>query len=184
MSVELCVYLHDRDLPSRDAWQTAISAAGIDLQLDDFAPREHTGFLPAKLNGQNSGFEYYFQPVAANERDDVLAEIGDRDRVVLFVTHASEIEGRSAMLAAAVLTELVDGVFLDPQGDVFARGHGVFTMIEEGERAAKEARMRHAEKKWGHLTKRRCPECGAPCPEYKKRCGVCDFAIGQVPGPT
>jgi hypothetical protein len=180
MSVELCVYLRGRDLPGRDEWQHAIDSAGIDLQLDDFSPRELTGFLPAKLDGQECGFEYLYHPVDPDEPEEVLAEIGDRDHVVLFVTHASEIDGRSAMLAAAVLTELVDGVFLDPQGGEFARGHGVFVLMEEGERAAREARMRRAEEKWGPITERRCPKCGAPCPEYKKECGVCSFAIGRA----
>jgi hypothetical protein len=180
MSVELCVYLRGLDLPSRDDWQRAIDAAGLDLRLEEFSPREHTGFLPATLNGEKCGFEYFFQPVEPDEAEEVREEIGNRDHVVLFVTHASEIEGRSAMLAAAVLTELAGGVFFDPQGGGFARNHGVFTLMEEGERAAMEARMRRAEEKWGPTTKRRCPKCGAPCPEYKKECGVCHFAIGRV----
>jgi hypothetical protein len=180
VSVEVCVYLRSRDLPSRDAWQRAIDAPGIDLQLDEFSPRELTGFLPAKLNGEECGFEYLYHPVDHDEAEEVLAEVGDRDHVVRFVTHASKLDGRSAMLAAAALTELVDGVFFDPQGGEFARGHGVFVLMEEWERAAREARMRRAEEKWGPITNRRCPKCGAPCPEYKKECSVCHFAIGRA----
>jgi hypothetical protein len=180
MSVEVIVYVCDSELPSRDEWQRAIDGEGIDLQLDEFSPREHTGFLPAKLDGQDCGFEYFFEPVNEAEAEEVLAEIGGRDRRVAFVCHSSQIEGRAAMLAAAVLTKLADGVFLDPQGPVFARGDRVFAMIEEEERAAWDARMQLAERKWGCATSRRCPKCQAPCPEYKNKCAVCGFMIGRT----
>jgi hypothetical protein len=180
MSVEVLVYIRDADLPTRDEWQRAIDAEGIDLHLDPFSPREHTGYLPAKLNGQDCGFEYFYQPLDAADTKDVRAEVGDRDRSVSLVCHSSEIEGRAAMLAAAVLTKLVDGVFFDPQGGGFARGGGVFTLIEQGERSGWDARMRRAEQKWGHTTSRRCPKCNAPCPEYKNKCAVCGFAIGRA----
>ncbi len=180
MSVEVTVYLRDAELPSRDEWQRAIDAEGIDLQLDQFSPREHTGFLPTKLDGQDCGFEYFFQSVDQAEKEDLLAEIGERDRSVSFVCHSSEIEGRAAMLAAAVLTKLADGVFFDPQGGGFARGRGVFALIEQGERSEMDRRMRLAVQKWAQTTSRRCPKCNAPCPEYRNKCSVCGFVIGRA----
>jgi hypothetical protein len=34
MSVEVIVFVRDAELPSRDEWQRAIDAEGIDLQLN------------------------------------------------------------------------------------------------------------------------------------------------------
>jgi hypothetical protein len=136
--------------------------------------------MPTKLDGQDCGFEYLFQSVDRAEHEDVLAEIGDRDRSVSFVWHRSEIDGRAAMLAAAVLVKLVDGVFFDPQGGGFARGKGVFALIEEGERSDWDRRMRLAEQKWGHTTNRRCTKCNAPCPEYGNNCSVCGLVMGRI----
>jgi hypothetical protein len=48
MSVEIIVFIRDKELPNRDEWQLAIDEAGIGLHLDQFSLREHTGFLPAK----------------------------------------------------------------------------------------------------------------------------------------
>lgn len=180
MSVEVIVYVRDAELPSREEWQRAIDAENIGLQLEDFSPREHTGFLPARLDGQECGFEYSFEAVDEWESEEVLTEIGDRDRRVAFVWHSSELDGQAAMLAAAVLTKLTDGVFFDTQGPAFARGDGVFAMMEEEERAAWDARMELAERKWGGATSRRCPKCQAPCPEYKAKCAVCGFVIGRA----
>ncbi len=179
MSVEVRVYVREANMPTRDQWQRAIDGAGVDLRLDEFSTRQHTGFVPAKLEGQKAGFEYFFEAVEpGEEEDDFLAEIGGCDRFALFVWRGNELEGRSAMLAAAVLTELAGGVYYDPQGGNFAKGHGVFTLMEEEEREAQELRMRLAEKKWGQSTTRRCPKCGAPCPEHKVQCSVCHFELG------
>lgn len=180
MSVEVIVYLRDADLPTRDAWQRSIDEAGISLRLDEFSPREHTGFLPAALDGQDAGFEYYFEPVEPSESEEIGEEIADRDCMASFVWHSSEIEGRSAMLAAAVLTKLADGVFYDPQSGEFARGDDVFRLLEEEEQSERERLMQLAETKWGQTTTRRCPQCNAPCPEYKAKCAVCDYAIGRA----
>jgi len=180
MAVALIVYIHDSEIPSRDEWQRALDEVGTHLILDQFSPREHMGFLPAKLGGQESGFEYFVQRAELPGDDQTRAEIGDRDRMVSFVCHSDRLEGRVAALAAAVLTRIANGVFFDPQGGEFATGDSVFALIEQEDVSERDRRMRLAEKKWGQMTTRRCPRCNAPCPEYKSKCAVCDFAIGRA----
>lgn len=180
MSVQLFVYLREEQLPTRDQWQLAIDSHGIDLTLDQFSTREHVGFLPAKLKGSNCGFEYAFQPVDQSATQEMPEQIGDRNKVVSFVTHGGrEPDGEAAMLAAAVLTELTNGVYEDPQGGGFAEGTAVFEMIREQENAERE-RRRTAAAKWAGITARRCPECASPCPEYRKTCKVCGFELGRA----
>jgi hypothetical protein len=180
MSIEIRVYVCEESMPTRDEWQKAIDRAGLNLSLDQFSTSDHTGFVPAKLDGKKAGFEYFFQPVEPSEEKEVLMEIGNCDRFVSFVWRGNETEARSAMLAAAILTEMTGGVYFDPQGGNFAKGHGVFTMMEEEEREMRDRRMLLAEKKWGTTTSRRCPKCNAPCPEHKARCSVCDFELGRA----
>ena len=180
MSVEVIVYIRDNDLPSHNRWQRAIDDEGIDLQMDEFSTREHLGFVPAKLNGQSCGFEYFFHPVEPSEEEDFGTELGGRDRSVCFRFHGNEIDGQAAMLSAAVLTKLTNGVFFDPQGGGFATGDGVFTLVRQDEQSERDRRMRLAEQKWGHTTSRRCPTCRAPCPEYRNKCSVCGFVLGRA----
>jgi hypothetical protein len=128
MSVDLCVFLHDHRLPSCDEWQAAIDAEGRDLKLDDFSPREQTGFVPCMLNVKDCGFEYFFAPVESGEANEVLEKIGDRDRVVTLSFHSSELDMRAATIAAAALTTLSDGVYFD--GENFAVGKTVYALLE------------------------------------------------------
>lgn len=104
MSVTLCVYLHEERLPSRDEWQRVIADAGGSLQLDDMPMAEHSGFLPARLDGEDCGFEYYYEPVDPEQDADILPSIGGRNRIVQLVMHGGcELDLRAAMLAAAAL---------------------------------------------------------------------------------
>ncbi len=177
MSVDLYVFLRDKDVPTRDRWQQAINAYGVDLVLDDFDPREHEGYLPVKLNGKPTGFEYYFGSVE-EELGDRPERIGDRDRIISFVLHSDLTELKAAIWAAAVLTKHTSGIFCDPQSDEYAEGEGVFEMIHRDEAAEREHRYKEAAKDAAR-TERRCPKCGSPCPEYRNTCKACGFVIGR-----
>jgi hypothetical protein len=181
MSVKFYVYLREDQLPSRDEWQQGIDRHGIHLKLDEFSTREHGGFLPAKMDGAECGFEYSFQPVDDTAWDDgIPEEIGDRNRVVTFKAHGGrEQDSKAAILAAAVLAELTKGVYEDPQGGGFAAGAEVFDLLREEEDVDRERRRLEAAR-WATITTRRCPECGSPCPEYRKTCKVCGFELGRV----
>jgi hypothetical protein len=41
-------------------------------------------------------------------------------------------------------------------------------------------RVAHANARWQSVTNRRCPECQALCPEYRKHCMACGFSVGRV----
>jgi hypothetical protein len=71
--------------------------------------------------------------VEHDEFDDLQEAIGDRDSMVSFKWRGAhkqaELDGRAAMLAAATLAKIADGVFVDPQGD-FATGADALDLIE------------------------------------------------------
>ncbi len=47
-------------------------------------------------------------------------------------------------------------------------------------RPQRDERLQQAESRWFGVTKRRCPNCAALCPEYRPRCWVCGHGIGRV----
>jgi hypothetical protein len=171
MSVELHVYIADNRLPTWKEWQSGLEQTGSQLVMEEFDTRSATGFRPCKSGDKVCGFEYYFESVEDLHKE-FRDKIGQRNRVITFRLGASMDELDAAMLAAAVLTEMADGVFFDPQGGVFATGRGVFDMITQDQEARREWRRRKAEKD-SAITDSRCPQCGAPCPSYRKTCKAC-----------
>ena len=141
MSFDIFVYLQDSRLPSRDDWQRAIDAKGFDLHLDDFSPRTQTGFLPCKMEGNDCGFEYLFYAIEPDEIEETdPLQVGTRDRVVTFTIHSSKLDCRAATTAAAVLAELADGVFFDPQSGESATANEVFVLLAEMEKSGRQRR--------------------------------------------
>ena len=169
MSVHLCVYLLGERLPTRDAWQAAIDAAGVPLTLEECDTRILNGFLPCRLDGLECGFEYYFQ---ALEQQEDTRDLGDCDRMITFILHGQMTDWKAAMYAAAALTEVSGGTYYDPQGDVMATGRGVYALMREDEERARE-RGRLAAERDAAITNSRCPHCDAPCPSYRKTCKAC-----------
>lgn len=172
-------------MPSREQWQREITAREFDLVLDEFSTREHVGMVPVRLVGKEEGFEYYFDPVdggdPAEERDDELARtVGTRNHVVTFKWFGSDQDGRAAEIAATVLASIADGVFYDPQDGLFAVGDKAFELVEAQRLTERERKLALSETKWANVTERRCPNCGARCPEYRAHCWVCEIAIGRV----
>jgi hypothetical protein len=176
MSVTLDVFLNEDELPTRDRWQEAIHELGIDLQLDAFNSRVHRGYLPVTYQGRRTGFEYDFSPIDVEAFGGDPPEVGGRTHIVTFKLHGTEDVFDAALYAAAALTKIANGLFSDPQTDGDdAEGGEVFELIER--RKAEEAdRRRLAAAEDAHITDRRCPSCGAPCPWYRKTCKACGVA--------
>ena len=172
------MFLRREHLPSRDDWQQAITENGYELRLDDADPISHTGFWPAKLNNTDCGFEYFFESVE-QDPEEILAAIGARGHRATFVWHSSIEDCRAAMIAAGVLAKISDGVLLDSWSGEFTDGETALTLFKNEEVAERERQMQQAIKKWESITQRRCPECGAPCPEYRATCFVCNYQLGR-----
>lgn len=116
MSISQSVAFHRDHLPTTTAISDAARTLGFDLVLDDADLAEHSGFLPAKLNGKASGFEWFLSPAA--EYAELGIDFGTRDCVASFITHSDEIEGQSAMIGAAALMALTDGIYFDDYDNV------------------------------------------------------------------
>ena len=183
MAVEVQVFLKDDRLPTHSEWQRAINERGIDLVLQGFSTRDQVGFVPAKMNGQDCGFEYSFGPAEHDGNDELQAACGDRDELAQFVWHSSQLDGAAAAQAAVTLAAISDGVFFDCSSGEFAVGKHAYQLIADQSSAEADRCMREAERRWGKTIGRRCPKCNAPCPEYRAHCYVCKFELGRIPIP-
>jgi hypothetical protein len=73
MANEQYAFIHKDKVPAVSEWQEAVDAAGFDLRIDPgLEVFEHSGFLPCKLFGQDSGVETYYSP-AKRVFDDAAA---------------------------------------------------------------------------------------------------------------
>ena len=104
-------------MPTPVDWQAAIANAGFPVQLDyDFDVDTFTGFLPCRVNGELSGFEYYSSKISVSEASElqVPAKV---DFSVAFRTGSRPMELVSAVAASSALASATDGQLIDPQSD-------------------------------------------------------------------
>jgi hypothetical protein len=120
MSVEFTVYLSRSEMPSPKEWATGIVDAGFGVELDTkFDVDAFSGFLPCKLDGVDSGFEYGSGPI---EIVDGLELPEDFDFSVTFTTHSDMRELATSVVSAGVLCSLTGGVLVDLQADEAVAG--------------------------------------------------------------
>ncbi len=121
MSVENTVFMEKGKLPSPQEWLDAIRSNGFEMDMDtDFDPITHEGYIPCKYKGKDAGFEYWAEEVDFNEflEEGTLTreeadELGDRSFMVTLVTRGDFRELITAMIAAAVLCEMTDGLYAE-----------------------------------------------------------------------
>ena len=114
MGSAIKVFLQKSRLPTVEAWNAAIKAAGFDLVLDPADLREDDGYLPATWEGEDSGFEWYLAPLADLE----VAPPGDTtpaDVQALLCFTSQAAEDVVSCVAAAVLAKLTDGFYWDAE---------------------------------------------------------------------
>lgn len=102
-------------------WQQAVRDAGFPVELDtDIDPDRFSGFLPCKLRGAVSGFEYFAARLSEVEAAEVGAPAG-ADFSVTLVTHSDLREFACSVAAAGALAWAGGGLLVDPQsGESFA----------------------------------------------------------------
>jgi len=108
-------------MPTPAGWQQAIRDAGFLIELDtDFDPDTFSGFLPCKLRGAVSGFEYFAAPLSEAEAAEAGAPAGS-DFCVTLVTHSDLRECACSVAASGALARASGGLLVDPQsGESFA----------------------------------------------------------------
>ena len=139
MSVDLTVYLRRSAMPTPSAWQDAIAASGLPVELDtDFDPDTFSGFLPCTIRGAASGFEYFADELSADDAAELDAPQGS-DFSVTLVTHSDLKEFVCSAVAAGVLAKVSGGLLFDPQsGDSIPADEALAWSIEQIAAAERE----------------------------------------------
>lgn len=138
MSIVMQVFVDGRKMLSPSQWARALVEHGFAVELDeDFDVASFSGFLPCKYRGVEAGFEYAYEELGPPEELDehVRAAIGDRDRVVSFVTHSDMRGLMTSVLSAGVLCALTDGVLWDTEADELTPAAGALDWARESEAA-------------------------------------------------
>lgn len=87
MSLQQTAYVERATVPQSDALQAAIDALGFNCKLDrSYIPFVSEGFLPCVLDGNDSGFEIYFEPAAdvLQQFPHLAGTVGSRDSAITF----------------------------------------------------------------------------------------------------
>ncbi len=114
MSISSLLFLNDEQLPSREEWQAALVEGEAGIVLDDIDDlRSHMGFFPVHLDGEISGFEWYYSPIEEMFPDGPPEWIGDRTHAIEFVTFGDMRELYCALKAGGILGTLADAVVED-----------------------------------------------------------------------
>jgi hypothetical protein len=118
VSVDVFVFLKRESLPSTAAWQGAVDRLGIDVQLDaSIEVASHSGYWPARLGGQPSGFEILVGPIPDVFGRAAPPGLDERNIAVDFVTGSDMRELQCSMFAAAALGIETDGLIFDDDSE-------------------------------------------------------------------
>jgi len=123
MSMSMHVILDT--VPKVAEWQTAITDAGFDLALDSSVDiTTHTGFLPARFDNIDSGFEFDVGPTATSA-PDYRAPAGKAMAGTIsanFRWSGDILELCCAFAAASALAKLSQGVLYQAEDGTTSAG--------------------------------------------------------------
>jgi hypothetical protein len=125
--------LSDVQLKSISDWQRAIEREGFSLSLaDDTDFWRGSGFWPARLEQQSTGFERY--NINPKELFDTYREIqfGRQWKYVLELVWGGDLrQMQAATMAATAYARATDGVVFDPQAGQFLTASEAFEAVQE-----------------------------------------------------
>jgi hypothetical protein len=134
MSMEVYVFLKKSDLPVVSIWQRSIGDSGLLVDLDlIFDPTKDSGFVPCKLRGSGTGFEYFLSPIddIASSYPDLKEVVQPYDSAATFSWGSRLDECAVALVAAATLAASSSGVMYDPQEGLEYQGADALRHAQE-----------------------------------------------------
>ncbi len=135
MSYDLCIYTQRERIPDPDRFMASLAAATPPVIIGgEFADMRHprSGFVPVRVEEQDSGFELYAATIDKQDIDDFQADVqgsgeemtGGNARYLKILTSCDtmltlvakdELEAKAARAVAGVLASLSEGYLTDPQ---------------------------------------------------------------------
>ena len=113
MSVISLLIIEPEYLPSFEAVKREAETSGGVIELHEPVDlNTHTGFLSVRVHGRQTGFEYYFEPIAQGALPPETVEFGTHHIVTR--TGSDFEEGRAALLFLQVAAKLSGGAYAYP----------------------------------------------------------------------
>jgi len=113
MSADLKVFIEKSRLPTREDWMEVIAEHGFNLEFSsEFKSSDFQGFLPCKFQGEDVGFEYYYDAIedtVFNPQES--PEINGKNICISFSSSYEQGDLSSAMIAAGILVTITNGVY-------------------------------------------------------------------------
>ncbi|MEO0591211.1 MAG: hypothetical protein AAFZ11_11710 [Pseudomonadota bacterium] len=117
MSVISLMVFDPAKLPTLELIEAEAANGGDQITFPDHADLlQHTGYLPAIVNGRETGFEHYFEPIPAGALPDEVMAFGSHHAVTR--TGSDFEEGRAALVYLRVLSRLTGGAYLYPDDGI------------------------------------------------------------------
>lgn len=113
MSVQQSIAIERSKLPSPSAISSESRALGFDLVLEECELDAHSGYLPARLDGDETGFEWFISNASEYSDFPLPLDLEQREIVIELSTGSDEKECQAAMICAAAIMKLADGVYFD-----------------------------------------------------------------------
>ena len=122
MSMTLYVVIALQDVPNTDVLNISINELSVPVVLEsNIEISEHSGYLPAKLDGKNSGTETYVS--SYSEFIEYLPEHDtpsfEEPVVITFKWGGDFQEASVSMYLAYVLSKKSDTIVFEPQSEIF-----------------------------------------------------------------
>jgi hypothetical protein len=120
MAVISLLVFQPEKLPTLDEIAEEAARAGDEIEFPETVDlRSHTGFLPARVMGRDTGFEHYFEAVPEGSLPSEVMSFGSHH--VVTRTGSDFEEGRAALVYLKVLARMTGGIYIYPD-DAIAVG--------------------------------------------------------------
>jgi hypothetical protein len=113
MSVISLLVCNPDQLPSIDSLREEAARGGDPIEFCTVADlRSHTGYLPLRAFGRDTGFEFYFEAIPQDSLPEEVSRFGSHQIVTR--TGGSFEEGRAALVFLRVVARLTHGAYVYP----------------------------------------------------------------------
>jgi hypothetical protein len=129
MSVVCLLVCNPEQLPSIDKMRDEAVHGRDPVEFSSDADlRSHSGYLPLRVHGQDTGFEFYFNAIPKGALPEEVLRFGSHHIVTR--TGGDLEEGRAALIFLRVAARLTHGAFVYPDNGVIVPPDHVQSYLE------------------------------------------------------
>jgi hypothetical protein len=129
MSVISLLVCNPDQLPSIERLREEAARGGDPIEFSSVADlRSHTGYLPLRAFGRDTGFEFCFEAIPQGSLPQEILRFGSHQIVAR--TGSDFEEGRAALVFLRVVARLTHGAYVYPDDDLIVPPNEVQTYLD------------------------------------------------------